>query len=195
MAGLKWKDIKDRIGKILEWVVILSPCVLGGYVAYRWLGWTVEDSFHVVVLTFPVVAFLVMRFQLKKETKVIAEVQDPDFGELTKYRNSWLSVLNLKGEDEPLFLQGEGTQEPTVMQRSSVIEIVDTFPRWIGGLEAALDAMKGAPKRPWELFILQIELASDEPEWEMSIVVEKGEADYDFTAKFQEGRLVDLKKD
>lgn len=196
MSNSRWKEIRNRIGETWDWLVILTPGVLVGYVVYRWLDWTVVDSFYAGVLAIPVVGFLVMLFQFKRDTEVIGEVVDPDFGELTKYRDSWLAVLELEAPEEPLFLRGAGTQEPTVMQRSSVIEIVDSWSQWVKGLEAALDRMKkDVPEKPWELFIVDIALDGYEPEWEVSIVVSKGEVDYDFVVKFREGKLVELKKD
>lgn len=197
MASSKWKKIQDRIGEIRDWLVLLIPGILVGSAVYRWLGWTVVDSFYAGIVAIPLLGFLVMNFQLKRETKVIEECLDSDFGELTKFRKSWLSILDLKGVEDSLFLQGKGTQEPTIVQRSSLIEIIDTWAQWTGGLRVALDAMKkgSVPEKPWELYILDIELDANDAAWEVSIVVSKGEDDYDFVAKFREGRLIELNKD
>jgi hypothetical protein len=197
MATSRWKKIEGRIGEILDWVVILIPGILVGSAVFRWLGWTLVDSFYAGIVAIPMVGLLVMNFRFKRGTKVIEECLDPDFGELTKFRDSWLSILDLTEVEEPLFLRGEGTHEPTIMQRSSLIEIVDTWRQWTEGLRAALVAMKngGVPEKPWELYILDIKLDSHEAEWEVSILVSKGDEDYDFLAKFCQGRLVELKRD
>lgn len=192
MTVSRWKSFKSRMNEAREWLVLLLPGLLVGYLTYRWLGFTFVNSFYVGLAVIPVMMWIL----LSRGTKVIGEVVDPDFGELTKYRDSWFSILDMEGVEDSIFLRGEGTQEPTVMQRSSLIEIVDQWPRWTKGLEAALGAMgQEIPDRPWELFILDIKLDAEDPAWEVSVLVCKGEEDYDFIASFREGKLVELKRD
>ncbi|MDF1713641.1 MAG: hypothetical protein P1U90_15490 [Akkermansiaceae bacterium] len=197
MARINWRKTYEWIRELKEWIAIVLPGILAAFAINRWLGWGIADSLSAGFVAMLLVAFLVMRFQLKRDTRVIDEIVDPDFGELTRYHDSWLSILDLEASEEPLFLSGKGTREPTMIQRSSLIEIIDTWPQWNRGLEVALDRMKGniVPESPRESFILSIELDPYEARWAVSFVVSKGKADYDFIAKFCQGRLVQLKRD
>ena len=80
MATSRWIKIEGRTGEVPDRVPILISGILVGSAVFRWLGWTVVDSFCAGIVAIPLVGLLVMNFKFKRGTKVIEECLDPDFG-------------------------------------------------------------------------------------------------------------------
>lgn len=189
--------MKDRL-TIIFWGLIAFLLYWSVFwITHRQLGWSVDSAKLAAVAVVILVAVVFFKLMLHLKTRVIGESTDPDLGEITQYRESWLSLVDLEGFEEPVFLSGEGTSQPTGIQRSVLIGMVDSREDWMKEIEIELEKQGGVPEpsRPWSLLIDGIELDPNEYSATVSFSISRGEVDDVWLAELQDGAVTSVSRE